>query len=186
MSDPGKQLQTTQQTTQPAVADPLVDNYRDLVEVLEGPFARTAGKSIVLAPDDPAAWSGPPLEEFPTSDKEKPRVIGNTPTGNQEDVATNVTAKFSEAMDPDTLKPETFTLAEKDGTTTTGVDATVSYDRRTRTATLDPTQNLKPGKQHEATVKGGRNGVKDLAGNELAEEKFSWNFTTKGSAGRGA
>lgn len=165
--------------------DPLVDTYQDLVETLAGPFALPAGKSIVLAPDDPAAWSGPPLEEFPLPDKEKPRVISNTPTGNQEDVATNVTAKFSEAMNPDTLRPETFTLAEKDGTTTTGVEATVSYDPRTRTATLDPTQNLKPGKLHEATVKGGPNGVKDLAGNELAQEKISWNFTTKGSAARG-
>jgi Bacterial Ig-like domain len=158
--------------------DPLVDTYQDLVETLEGP-SPTAGKSIVLAPDDPAAWSGPPLEEFPLPDKEKPRVIDNTPTGNQEDVAINVATKFSEAINPDTLRPENFTLVEKNGPTTTGVEATVSYDPRTRTATLDPTQNLKPGKQHEATVKGGSNGVKDLAGNELAEEKVVWNFTTK-------
>jgi hypothetical protein len=57
----------------------------------------------------------------------------------------------------------------------------VSYDATAKKATLNPSANLEAGATYTATVKGGANGVKDLAGNPLASDK-SWLFSTAASA----
>jgi hypothetical protein len=83
---------------------------------------------------------------------------------------TNVTATFSEAMDPVTLTGSTFTLVnEKTGKT---VDAPVTVSSDGKTATLDPSANL--GKKTRYTAK--ISGAKDLAGNALPD--YPWSFTT--------
>lgn len=86
--------------------------------------------------------------------------------------STNISATFSEAMDPATLTSSTVTLLEA----VTPVAATVSYDGTSHTVTLDPS-NLAKRTKYTATVKGGVGGAKDLAGNPLATDKV-WSFTT--------
>jgi hypothetical protein len=105
------------------------------------------------------------------------------------DVSTNVTATFSEAMDPKTLittpidpanpnvgTSTTFTLT-KSGESTP-VAAQVTYDPASKKAILNPDSNLadsSSGSSYTAVIKGGSDGVKDLAGNSLAQD-FIWTF----------
>jgi hypothetical protein len=93
---------------------------------------------------------------------------------------TNVTATFSEAIDPVTLTSSTFKVV-KQGTTTT-VGASLAYDGATRTATLNPAQDLEAGATYIATVVGGSSGVKDLSGNALAADEI-WSFTVAAPSG---
>jgi hypothetical protein len=86
--------------------------------------------------------------------------------------ATSVTATFSEAMGPSTINASTFDLR---GPANTLVLATVSYSGNT--ATLTPNSPLATNTIYLANVKGGANGVKDLAGNPLAADQ-QWQFTT--------
>jgi len=90
-------------------------------------------------------------------------------------VATNVTGTFLGEMDPTTLNASTFTLTKQGSTT--AVEATVDYDAATKTATLDPSENLENNTTYTATIKGGLNGVKDTAGNGLPADKV-WAFST--------
>lgn len=85
---------------------------------------------------------------------------------------TNVTATFSEAMNPGTITGQTFTLKEQGSSSQLG--ATVSYDSTTKKATLDPSTDLAPNTTYAATL---TTTVKDAAGNTLARD-FSWTFTT--------
>jgi hypothetical protein len=82
-------------------------------------------------------------------------------------IATNISATFSEAMDPTTINTTTFTLDS--------VSGTVTYDAGTRTATFDPTSNLAYSKTYTATI---ATGATDLAGNSLVTPD-SWTFTTE-------
>ena len=89
-------------------------------------------------------------------------------------VSTTVTVTFSEAMNAGTLSASTFTLTGPSGP----VSASVSYSASTRTATLTPSASLAAsGATYTASVLGGANGVKDLAGNALAATA-TWSFTT--------
>lgn len=81
----------------------------------------------------------------------------------------NITATFSEAMDPTTINNSTFTLSG-------GVTGTVTYNSATRTATFDPASNLSCGTQYTATI---TTGVKDTAGNAM-QSYYTWWFKTKG------
>jgi hypothetical protein len=74
----------------------------------------------------------------------------------------NVTAVFSEAMNPSTVDAFTFAL-EKAGTTTQ-ISASVAYDPATGKAILKPSTNLKRGTTYVARVS---TGAKDVAGNAL-------------------
>ena len=84
-------------------------------------------------------------------------------------------ATFSEAMDPNTLSPSTFTLTRQNSSTP--VAATMSYDSTTNKATLNPSSDLASNTTYTATVKGGDTGAKDSAGNALVQD-YSWTFTT--------
>lgn len=88
--------------------------------------------------------------------------------------STNVSATFSEPMNPDTLTDATFTLVKAG--TTTPVSATVSYDAVSQTVTLNPfgssTQKLSKKKIYTAKI----SGAKDLAGNPLPDA--IWSFKT--------
>jgi hypothetical protein len=98
-------------------------------------------------------------------------------------VSSNVTATFSEAMDPATLTTSTFTLAKSDllGLLSTPESATVTYDAASKKATLNPNANLEVGATYTATVKGGSSGAKDAAGNPLVSDRV-WSFTATTSA----
>ena len=95
---------------------------------------------------------------------------------------TNVTAFFSEDMDPTTLTTSTFKLYRWSAPKQQWIqvtDTAVSCDSSCRTATLDPYPSdssilLAPHRKYLAVV---TTGVKDVAGNALATNN-SWNFTT--------
>jgi methionine-rich copper-binding protein CopC len=108
------------------------------------------------------------------ADTAAPTVSSNVPANEATGIAlnANITATFSEVMDPLTLTAETFTLQQG----TTAVPGVVSYVGST--ATFNPTANLAAGANYTATV---TSGVKDLAGNAMAVAK-TWTFTTGATA----
>ncbi|WP_139416724.1 N,N-dimethylformamidase beta subunit family domain-containing protein [Agromyces laixinhei] len=104
-----------------------------------------------------------------------------TATGPQADssganVAADVTAIFSEAMDPASVSSTTFQLHDPAGSV---VGAVVSYDALNRRATLDPDTDLAAGTRYVASIRGGEEGVSDAAGNRLAADHV-WGFLTGG------
>lgn len=106
-----------------------------------------------------------------------PTLADASPLPNATGVATTASVRvtFSEAMEPDTLTPQTFMFAPQG--TTTPLPATVVYDGLTRTATLDPVSSLVPGTAYNVLVRGGLAGVKDVAGNPVAGDSL-WAFST--------
>ena len=88
----------------------------------------------------------------------------------------NVTATFSEDMNPTTINTTTVKLHL--GTASGAVvAAAVTYDAATKTVIIDPTANLAYSTTYTVTIQGGASGVKDAAGNALSTT-FSWSFTT--------
>ncbi len=106
-------------------------------------------------------------------DTTKPTVISTNPANLVASVATNqqVTATFSEVMDPTTITVSTFTLT---GPGLTPVTGTVTYSSVGATATFTPASALAAGVTFTATI---TSGAKDLAGNPFAVA-FTWTFTT--------
>lgn len=86
--------------------------------------------------------------------------------------ASSVTATFSEAMSASTINATTFELR---GPANSLVPATVSYSANV--ATLTPSSPLATNTIYLANLKGGVNGVRDVAGNPLAADQ-QWQFTT--------
>ena len=109
-------------------------------------------------------------------DTTPPTVSAVSPTNGAAgvNINANVTATFSEGMDPATISDSTFQL--KDAANNI-VPATVTYSAAARTATLDPASALANSATYTAVVKSGSAGVKDIAGNPLAAD-FTWTFTT--------
>lgn len=107
------------------------------------------------------------------TDTTAPTVTSVTPAADAVDIgtATTVSATFSEAVTG--ISNTTFTLTNSSGQ----LAATVGYDSATRVATLTPAVALAAGTTFTATVKGGAQGVKDVAGNALATDRV-WSFTT--------
>lgn len=94
------------------------------------------------------------------------------------DIATNVTVRFDEAMDPGTITTASFRL-RADGASL-DVPATVSYNASTHSATLNPTVDLASATLFHVTVAGT---VADVAGNPLGTAD-TWSFTTGSPATR--
>jgi hypothetical protein len=117
----------------------------------------------------------------PAADTTAPTVTSVSPTAGATNVAatTNASGVFSEAVQSGTVTTSTFTLTPQGSTTPVG--AAVTYDAATRTATLNPTNDLAANTQYTATIKGGTSGVKDTAGNALAADR-TWTFTTAAAA----
>jgi hypothetical protein len=92
----------------------------------------------------------------------------------------SISATFSEAMNPLTISTATFTLEETGGPAVAGA---VTYDALTNIATFDPEADLisTPATSYTATIVGGPDGVKDLAGNELLADSVT-TFTTDANA----
>jgi len=104
-------------------------------------------------------------------DTTPPVVSSTNPLNNAVGVAVNATvaATFSEAMDPATITPLTFTL--KQGAT--AVPGTIAFGPVTAT-TFTPSSVLLGLTVYTASF---TTGVKDLAGNSLAAV-YTWSFTT--------
>jgi hypothetical protein len=114
-------------------------------------------------------------------DTTPPTVSSTNPANGAVGVCINkaVNITFSEPIDPLTISTANFTLAVTAGAPVMGV---VSYDAPTNIATFRTSADLTgtPATQYTATVKGGANGVKDLAGNSLAADQIT-TFTTNSS-----
>ena len=119
----------------------------------------------------------------PGGDTTAPTVVSTVPGSGAMGVSpsiNNVKATFSEAMDasttdgdPSTITATTFMLFTNGSTTK--VAAKVSYDSSTRTAKLNPNNNLRRGLTYRAVL---TTGVQDVAGNPLAQQ-IEWLFTVK-------
>ena len=110
-----------------------------------------------------------------TADTLSPNVISTNPTDKATNVALNhtVNATFDKAMDPSTINTTNFTLVGP-GNGSNSITGTISYDTVHQIATFTPASDLAASSQFIATV---TNGVKDLSGNALANNKV-WTFTT--------
>jgi hypothetical protein len=109
-------------------------------------------------------------------DTTAPTVVSSDPAsaGTGATVYGSISATFSESMSPASLGIDTFQLFQ-------GADqipGTVGYSEETKTATFDPTPLLTVTTVYTAKIIGGASGVKDAAGNPLAEDKV-WSFTTE-------
>lgn len=115
----------------------------------------------------------------PPPDTQAPTVTSVSPAVDSDGVSrkTNVEAAFSEEMDATTLTG-TFVLTKQGSATP--LTATVSYDAVGKKAVLGPSADLEYSTIYTATIKGGAEGAKDLAGNPLAADKV-WSFTTAAS-----
>jgi hypothetical protein len=130
---------------------------------LSGAIADLAGNPLA-----PISWS---FTIAAAPDTTRPEITVTSPPSGATAVglAANVTATFSEPIDPASIDATSFTLTGPGGI----VAATVSYDAATRTATLNPTASLEPGTMYTVVIAGAR----DLAGNTLAQPA-TWTFTT--------
>jgi len=113
----------------------------------------------------------------PPPDTVPPTVTSVTPSDGASDVSTfvDVSAAFSEKMDPTTINTANFTLRDSLGNL---VPASVNYNAATRTVTLTVDGLLTNSATYTASVKGGASGVKDDSGNPMTVD-FSWSFTTE-------
>jgi hypothetical protein len=127
---------------------------------------------------------------IPPPPPENVSVLSTNPGANASGVCTNasINATFSVPsgfrMDPLTVNTATFTLAATPALTSITA-ASVVLDSATGTiATFTPLSPLTAGVTYTATIKGGVNGVKDLAvpGDQMAND-FTWNFTARTCAG---
>jgi hypothetical protein len=124
------------------------------------------------------------------TDPEAPQVVSTVPGAGATGVRrnTDITATFSEPMDPATITGSTFKLSKvnADGTTTRITNAPVSLSSDGLRATLDPfgtsTTLLAKSTKYKAVV---TIGAEDLAGNALDQsattsgnQQKSWTFTT--------
>lgn len=134
------------------------------------------------------------FKTFVVPDTTAPRVVSVTPEGGAAGVGrdANVTAAFSERMDPDTITGSTFKLYRVNpDRSKTRINASVTLLETPSPgglkAELDPfgtsTMSLKPGARYRAVV---TTGAKDLAGNALdqyprkgGKQQKAWIFATR-------
>jgi arylsulfatase A-like enzyme len=109
------------------------------------------------------------------------RVISTIPNANSPAMAptSKIQATFSEDMMVSSINATTFKLFQRGSTTK--IEATLTYDASTDTATLDPTSSLRSGVTYKAVV---TTGAKDVVGNPLDQnstttglQKKAWLFT---------
>lgn len=108
---------------------------------------------------------------FTTSDVTAPTVVSTTPSNGASGVsrASDISATFSEAMDPATITTSTFTVTSMFGP----VSGTVSYNAATKTATFVPTADHYGLTEYQVTI---TSGATDANGTALAQAQ--WGFRT--------
>ncbi|MGM0594067.1 MAG: ice-binding family protein [Pseudomonadota bacterium] len=107
------------------------------------------------------------------TDDASPTVSSTEPADNTTDfyLNRNITATFSESLNPATVDASSFTVEETtSGTVVAGV---VSYNDAVMQATFNPDSNLSASVDYTATL---TTGVEDLAGNALAAN-YVWSFS---------
>ncbi|MEA2076075.1 MAG: CARDB domain-containing protein, partial [Euryarchaeota archaeon] len=107
-----------------------------------------------------------------TEDITPPKIVDREPTGTKESIKTNITATFSERMNPSTLNNATIKIVAN----STGISVTgdIIYDNRT-TVTFNPVSWLDYNETYNVTI---TTGVQDLAGNNMSSDAC-WHFTTR-------
>ncbi|MBL7740016.1 MAG: Ig-like domain-containing protein [Chitinophagaceae bacterium] len=117
---------------------------------------------------------------IPLFDLTAPTVLSVSPSNGATGVSTSTTVSvvFSEAMNAATINTTSFELRTAGNTL---VPATVSYNSSLRKATLTPSGFLANAAVYKAIVKGGANGVRDAAGNQM-NGNYHWSFTTVSAA----
>ncbi|MHA7178938.1 CBM96 family carbohydrate-binding protein [Arthrobacter sp. MDB2-24] len=172
-------------------ADQYVHNATSTKQNLNSSARGTAGSGLLILADvnatsrywhfyDSSVGSGGAGPA--PADTTAPTVTGTSPADGATSAApaSDVTASFSEAMNPATVTANTFTLMAHGSSTSVG--AAVALDGTSRIATLNPTADLAAGTTYTARITGGSTGVKDAAGNPLASDR-TWTFTTAAAAG---
>ena len=123
-------------------------------------------------------WVDVVYENTVGPDTTPPTITARSPVDGSTAVSTgaNVTATFSEPMDPTTINGTNVELRDPSNSL---VPATVTYNAAQRRAILDPNGALQSSTTYTATVRGGPGGVTDDASpaNALAADS-SWSFTT--------
>jgi subtilisin family serine protease len=160
-------------------------------------FTATAGTTYRIAVGGVGGSEGTFTLRIKMDDVTAPKVISTVPPANAKGVApgANITATFSEAMDPKTVvttptdpanpnvgTSTTFKLMKAG--TTNQIGAVVTYDPNTKKAILNPNANLRRGTKYKAAV---TTGAQDLAGNPLDQDQDpsnglqqkGWSFTIK-------
>lgn len=137
----------------------------------------------VKAKDQGGNEDASPTQRSFTVDTTAPTVDSTTPLNRATAVGrgTNLTATFSERMDPSTLGASTFKLyrINPDGSQTRIADVVVGLSSDGLKATLNPFGTKKTLLAMNTRYKGVVTlGARDLAGNPLARNK-SWTFTTR-------
>ena len=120
-------------------------------------------------------WVDVVLSTTPPVDNTPPTVTSTSPAGGATNAATSsaITIAFSEALNASTVTSSTVQLL--DGATP--VSASVTYNAANNTVTITPTAALANSKTYTISILGGTSGVKDVAGNALAQT-FTSSFTT--------
>ena len=123
-------------------------------------------------------WVDVVFENTVGPDTTPPTITARSPVDGTTNVSTgaNVTATFSEPMDPTTINGTNVELRDPSNAL---VPATVTYNAAQRRAILDPNGALQSSTTYTATVNGGAGGVTDDASpaNALAADS-TWSFTT--------
>ena len=138
---------------------------------LTGAIEDTAGNPLASAP---ITWDfTTAADDPPPGDTTPPTLQSRTPVIDATDVAvdTDVSATFSEAIDPATITASSVTLTAG----TTPVPATRTLTGAGTTLTLDPDADLAPDTTYTVTLTGA---IEDTAGNPLASAPITWDFTT--------
>ena len=104
-----------------------------------------------------------------------PAVSSISPLGNATKISPNarISAVFSDPLDIATVTNTNAFI--EDGTSS--IPVAISYANGNTRVLLSPLSQLAPNTVYTVTLKGGSNGIKDLAGNALAAD-YIWSFTT--------
>ncbi|MFN2555465.1 MAG: Ig-like domain-containing protein [Nitriliruptorales bacterium] len=115
-----------------------------------------------------------------TIDTTAPTVASVFPTPGQTRLSrsVNITASFSEPMDPTTILASGNITIAKSSSTGSPIAAVVTCASPCNSITVDPSSSLAPNTWYVVTIRSGANGVKDLACNPLARD-YVWQFKTK-------
>ncbi len=147
-----------------------------------GVYAYGADIFPVLSFNNTNYWVDVVFSTTTVPDTTSPTVAITTPFSGATNVgaSSDVSAVFSEDIDPATVNTSTFELRNPANNL---VGAIVSYNAAAKTTTLNPTADLASNTAYTATLKGGGTDprIKDVAGNALAAS-YSWSFTTSSSA----
>ncbi len=167
--------------------NPKTNGWRKLAPMLTGRHGAVAGTIdgvVYVAGGGPNGGSSYTnvneafmIEAPDPSDTTAPTVTNVAPADGETEVAVtaDTVATFSEGMDETTINTGTVTLTMQGAAVP--VEATVSYDPANNAVRLNPTHDLEFDTSYTVSIKGGANGVTDLAGNALAADE-TWSFTS--------